>query len=52
MVECSEEACKEKYFGDDKQDYSVTQAFLDNRRVVSLIGAFSDYITSSLEHGE
>lgn len=52
MVERSEEPCEEEYFGDNKQDYSVTQAFLYNGCVMSLVGAFSDYVASSLVHGE
>lgn len=48
MVECSEKSGKEQDFRDNKEDYSITEAFLDSWSMVSLEGAFSDNISSSL----
>ncbi len=48
MVESSEKSGKEQYFGDNKKNYSITEAFLDSWGMVPLEGAFSDNISSSL----
>lgn len=48
MIKCSEKSGKEEYFGDNKQDYSVSEAFLYNRGVVALVRSFTDDISSSL----
>ena len=42
MVESSEKSGKEQYFGDNKKNYSITEAFLDSWGMVPLEGAFSD----------
>lgn len=51
MIECSEEANEEENFGEDKEDYSISQAFLDDGCVVSLESAFSYNVSSSLVYG-
>lgn len=52
MIECSEEAEEEEYFGGDKEDYSVPKAFLNGRCMVSLKCTFSDYVSSSLAYSQ
>lgn len=48
MVECSEKSSKEQDFGDNKENYAIAKAFLNGWSVMSLKGAFSDNVSSSL----
>ena len=50
MVEGSEEAEEEEYFGCNEENHSVAESFLDGGCVVPLVCAFSDDISSSLIH--
>lgn len=52
MIKGSEEAQEEEDFRGNKQDYSVSEPFLDGRGVVTLECAFSYNVSSSLVHGE
>lgn len=48
MVEGSEESQEKENFRGNKEDYSVSKAFLDRRGVVSLECPLSNDISSSL----
>ena len=52
MVEGPEKACEEEYFRDDKENYSITETFLNDRRVVTLECAFSNNISSPLIYSQ
>lgn len=52
MVKCSEKPGKEKDFGDNEENYSVSKAFLDGWGVVSLKSTFSDDVSPSLIYCE
>jgi len=52
VVKSSKEAQEKEYFGGDKKNYAVAEAFLDGWCMMALKCAFSHDIPPPLEYGE
>lgn len=50
MIEGPKEPQEEKNLRGDKQNYSIAYVYLYTFSMVALIGAFSDYVSSSLNY--